>query len=140
MAIARAPELVEGVEHDAEAVARVEAPEEEHDRVPALAQRLDRPRVRREVILVDAVRDHAPVELGEVVVERLHARVRDDDVPVQPAQRCARGGVHEIAQPAGREHGVIRPDPDCALGEDERCEHEEARVVGRVDVHDVELA
>ena len=91
------------------------------------------------MILVDAVRDDAPVELGEVVVERLDARVRDDDVPVQPAQRRARGRVHQVAHAARREHGVVRADADGALGEDERREHEEARVVRRVDVHDVEL-
>ena len=106
---------------------------------PLSRSAVDRLRARREVILVDAVRDHAPVELGEVVVERLDAGVRDDDVPVQPAQRGARGRVHEVAQAPGREHGVVGADADGALGEDERREHEEARVVGRVDVHDVEL-
>ena len=34
MAVARAPQPVEGLEHDPEAVARVEAAEEEDDRVP----------------------------------------------------------------------------------------------------------
>ena len=94
---------------------------------------------RREVVLVDAVRDHAPVELGEVVVERLDAGVRDDDVTVQPAQRGPRGRVHEVAQAPGREDRVVRADADRPLREHERREHEEARVVGRVDVHDVEL-
>ena len=46
VAVARAPQLVEGLEHDPEAVARVEAAEEEDDRIPALAQRVDRPGAR----------------------------------------------------------------------------------------------
>ena len=49
------------------------------------------------------------------------------------------GRVHQVADAARREHGVVRADADGALGEDERREHEEARVVRRVDVDDVEL-
>ena len=99
----------------------------------------DRLGAGREVILVDAVRDHAPGELREVVVERLDADIRDDDVAVQPAERGPRGRVHEIAYAPGGEDGVIRADTDRARGQHERGEHEEARVVGRVDVDDVEL-
>ena len=91
-------------------------PEEEHDRVAALAQRGDRAGAGREVILVDAVRDHAPGELGEVVVERLDAGVRDDDVAVQPAERGARGRVHEVAHAARREDGVVGADADRPRG------------------------
>ena len=66
----------------------------------------------REVILVDAVGDHAPGELGEVVVERLDADVRDHDVAVQPAERGARGRMHEVAHAPGGEDGVIGADAD----------------------------
>ena len=114
-------------------------PEEEDDGSPLARSACDRRRGGREVLLVDAVRDHAPVELGEVVVERRNAGLRDDDVAVQPAERGARGGVHEVAHAARREDRVVRADADRARGQHERREHEEARVVGRVDVHDVEL-
>ena len=49
------------------------------------------------------------------------------------------GRVHEVAHAPGREDRVIRADADRARGQGERREHEEARVVGRMDVHDVEL-
>ena len=59
--------------------------------------------------------------------------------PSSRLSEAARGRVHEIAHPAGGEDGVIRADADRARGQHERGEHEKARVVGRVDVDDVEL-
>ena len=66
----------------------------------------------------------------------------------RPRRRCgraagcsdgARGRVHEVAHAPGREDRVVGADADRPVGQHERREHEEARVVGRVDVHDVEL-
>ena len=140
MAVPRAPHLLERLEHRAEAVARVEAPDEEDDRNAARRQRLDRLDVRAEVIVVDAVRDHAPVEVGEVVVERCDAGLGDDDVSVQPPQRGMGDGSDEIAHQSGREDRVVGADADRVGGQHGGDEHERARVVGRVHVHDIEAS
>ena len=130
--------LLERLEHRRQSVARVEAPEEEDQRLAALAQLGQRLGVGREVPVVDAVRDDAVVE-REVRGERADAGLGHDDVRVEPPEPAPQDRGEHVEQHAGREHRVVGRDADRAVGDRERGDRAHARVVGRVQVHDVDV-
>ena len=140
ISVARAPQALERLEHDSEPVPGIEAPDEQHERPAAGRELLDRLGLGAEVVLVDPVGNDPPVEIGEVVVERRDARLRDDHVPLQPSQAGMRGRADEVAHAPRREDGVVGADADGVGRQCERGEHERARVVGGMHVHDVEAA
>ena len=114
-------------------------PEEEDHGLPVGAQRGKGLGIRREVVLVDPVRDHPPLEVGEVRRQRPDARLGDDDVRVQLRERPAHQRGQRVEPDPAREDGVVGADADRALRHHERRERREAGVVRGVHVHHVEL-
>ena len=107
--------LLERLEHRRQAVAGVEAAEEEDQGLAALAQFGQGLGVGREVPVVDAVRNDAVAE-REVGGERADAGLGHHDVGVELAEPAAQDRREHVEQHARREHRVVGRDATAPFG------------------------